>query len=612
MKRICLTYMVIWGILLPVRGQYYVSNNGNDEHPGSFSRPFKTIQHAALLMEAGDTCFIRGGHYRETIRPGSSGQADHPMVFTGYKDEVVVVLGTIPVAGWTVKSDRVIQAHVPQKVSQLLVNDERAQPASEPTLDPAQPYETEGWAALEAHADGTVKFKGKTNWPQNYWLGAYVRILTGRRWIAHMGRIFQSTGSEVSCLVRSEPWNDYNPEIYLGGGVGYIYGHIRALDAPGEWHWQNDTLYYHLRDGEDMHSIAAEARVRLRGFDGRSKSHIHLRNLNFICATVDFGRASHCRFENGSVLFPTPMFMYRSGWCRNEGQNKELSIDHWEGKGVHVSGRDNIVRNSYVANSWGDGISVGGKGNSVINCLVENCNWSATDAACISVTGTGHRIERNTLRNAARSILVNRFAESTDLIYNDLGHAGLMCEDLGMTYSYNTNGKGSVIAYNWVHDNHAESTASGIYLDNYDSNYVVHHNVIWNCTYAIQTNKPAHNHKIFHNTVWNCAHAQWAWGREGTMITGQAVINNISDKKWDVGNTFDSNLTVEGPFLMDPETHHFMPVIQSGALDTGILLPGINDQYIGKAPDVGAYEFGAPQWIPGSSVEPVTLDKIGF
>ena len=36
--------------------------------------------------------------------------------------------------------------------------------------------------------------------------------------------------------------------------------------------------------------------------------------------------------------------------------------------------------------------SVGGEGNRIENCLVEDCDWSATDAAAISVTGTDHVI----------------------------------------------------------------------------------------------------------------------------------------------------------------------------------------------------------------------------
>ncbi len=35
---------------------YYVSQNGDNGNPGSKDKPFKTIQKAADVMAAGDTC----------------------------------------------------------------------------------------------------------------------------------------------------------------------------------------------------------------------------------------------------------------------------------------------------------------------------------------------------------------------------------------------------------------------------------------------------------------------------------------------------------------------------------------------------------------------------
>ena len=32
----------------------------------------------------------------------------------------------------------------------------------------------------------------------------------------------------------------------------------------------------------------------------------------------------------------------------------------------------------------------------------------------------------------------------------------------------------------------------------------------------------------------------------------------------------------------------------SAAIDAGVVLPNINDDYSGKAPDLGAYEYGSP------------------
>ena len=62
-----------------------------------------------------------------------------------------------------------------------------------------------------------------------------------------------------------------------------------------------------------------------------------------------------------------------------------------------------------------------------------------------------------------------------------------MCKDLGIIYAGYQDGSGTGttrIAYNWVHDylrRFDTATSNGIYLDNYNRNFTVDHNVIWNC-----------------------------------------------------------------------------------------------------------------------------------
>ena len=42
---------------------YYVATNGDDKNPGTFDLPFKTISHAADLVNPGDTVLVRNGVY---------------------------------------------------------------------------------------------------------------------------------------------------------------------------------------------------------------------------------------------------------------------------------------------------------------------------------------------------------------------------------------------------------------------------------------------------------------------------------------------------------------------------------------------------------------------
>jgi hypothetical protein len=42
------------------------------------------------------------------------------------------------------------------------------------------------------------------------------------------------------------------------------------------------------------------------------------------------------------------------------------------------------------------------------------------------------------------------------------------------------------------------------------------------------------------------------------------------------------------------------PTMASAAIDAGVVIEGITDGYKGKAPDLGAYESGAPRWVAGA------------
>ena len=42
------------------------------------------------------------------------------------------------------------------------------------------------------------------------------------------------------------------------------------------------------------------------------------------------------------------------------------------------------------------------------------------------------------------------------------------------------------------------------------------------------------------------------------------------------------------------------PTKDSASIDAGIVVEGITDGYQGKAPDLGAYEFGGSHWVAGA------------
>ena len=105
----------------------------------------------------------------------------------------------------------------------------------------------------------------------------------------------------------------------------------------------------------------------------------------------------------------------------------------------------------------------------------------------------------------------------------------MLNDDAGATYAWGTDGKGSVIAYNWVHHSVQNHTV-GIYLDNFCKNFVVHHNVVWACgSSGITLNCDAHNHLVANNTIAQCpkAFGTFAYHRYTPDQTGTRIVNNL-------------------------------------------------------------------------------------
>lgn len=72
---------------------YYVSQNGDNGNPGSKDKPFKTIQKAADVMAAGDTCYVGEGKYTESVKVTNSGTKEAPIRFAAQAEGKVTING---------------------------------------------------------------------------------------------------------------------------------------------------------------------------------------------------------------------------------------------------------------------------------------------------------------------------------------------------------------------------------------------------------------------------------------------------------------------------------------------------------------------------------------
>ena len=108
----CIAVCVASCVMQAGAAEYFVAPDGCDQADGSSAKPWRTIQCAADVAKAGDVVTIRGGTYREWVKPAHAGRADAPIVYRAAKGERVVVTGADPVTGWTRRPDGLWMAKV--------------------------------------------------------------------------------------------------------------------------------------------------------------------------------------------------------------------------------------------------------------------------------------------------------------------------------------------------------------------------------------------------------------------------------------------------------------------------------------------------------------------
>jgi hypothetical protein len=81
---------------------YHVAVTGNDAAPGTADRPWRTLQHAADSVVAGDTVYVHGGTYAAGgLTFSRGGREGSPIVFGAAAGETVVLDGDVMVAPGT-------------------------------------------------------------------------------------------------------------------------------------------------------------------------------------------------------------------------------------------------------------------------------------------------------------------------------------------------------------------------------------------------------------------------------------------------------------------------------------------------------------------------------
>ncbi|MEM9827852.1 MAG: right-handed parallel beta-helix repeat-containing protein [Planctomycetota bacterium] len=589
--------------------------------------PWKTIGRAAAAMGPGETCMIRQGTYREAVVP-KTGQT-----FRGYKDEQVVVSGCNVVAPskWTPSGGDIYRASVNEPVYDVFVGGRYMDKARWPDADSDVMRKNE-WVPTTNGGKrdaGWVDFDQKL--PADFVGGFYTGHNGTNPFNFNHGRITSQSDNRIAVSHLNFRWWQGVPG-HIGPGTGNIIDHLNCLTTEKEWHWQDGTLYLYPPGGGNPNAMRVEARVRLYGFDCSGKDAVQIQGLNFVGASLLMDGSNDCVVDGCTFKYVSPWGKHYYSLGPTGGQS---DVNHYtvggpiDGTaGLYFKGNNNTLKNSVVMHGWGCLVTLLGSHSTVENNYIGDANWiTRQHTANITVSGKNQKILNNTLRySTGRMIAFILYdgspVKAITIRGNDCRRYAYAMFDGGTSCFY-TNGEndlgGAEISYNVIADNMTtdDRVSCGIYLDDGAHNATIHHNVIHggdHCRSGIFTHRGDKQIWVYHNSVWNVTRSAWlssVW--KGSRDTATMVYrNNHSGGLGYSQNGVTGSITqdhnrddVPAVELADVQKIDFrIQQAGSASIDAGTEIRGINDQYFGDAPDLGAFEFGGTDWKAGATVEP--------
>jgi len=524
----CVAFGVLQAAAAARGAVIYVSPNGNDGHDGAGPDPahaLRTIQEGVNRLRPGDTLRVRGGVYRETVVFPRSGRADAPITVEPYREEIVTISGCEPLSGWTLHDPEknIWKARMPWTLgkgrNQLFENGEvmiEARFPNEPSpglgmyvsgLSPLWPTFGE-FSIPDPKQPGRIVSPLLSGQPSDYWKGALYYGVHYEGWCAQTGVIESSRSGEILVGDRTRTWwfsgGRYRPEE----GRGMIVGHIHALDRPGEWCRQDDTVYLIPKHAGPPRNV--EAKRRHVAFDLSGRQYIRISRFRVRGASMRLDGSAFCTVDRCDLAYISHFIRQYSIGQVEHGRDTIRSGE----TGIYVSGHDSAFLNCSIRYSAGAGFYLRGYHHTIHNCLIDEVDYTShylnavTDAVADfnefeNVLVGGHVITFNTMRNAGRHFF-NFYGNGTSrqsrdrgpmdymgtlFAHNHLYNGMLQTKDAGFLTGYYSSGGtlnslNSQVAYNVMHDSFdifamRIHKLGIVYLDAGTCDVDLHDNLLW-------------------------------------------------------------------------------------------------------------------------------------
>lgn len=626
---------------------YYVAVEGNDQNPGNEDQSFKTIQRAADVMKAGDVCYIGQGVYRESVRLVESGSRDRPIRFVASADAKVIVDGTDVIdAKWSLHKGNIYKTNVRHEVKQLFLDGKMLIEARWPNMEfPRQLWSKEKWATSDVGSRHGRMVDAELSETGIDWTGG-IAVLNVAHQFYTWTRPVTNHGKGSATFTYDANLSDFSwrKGKYWAQGLVfeddcyYLYGKLEALDCEGEWFYDDKSriLYLWAPGGVDPSGHELKFKRRNYGFTATDIEYVQFEGFSFFGTAVCFNNSDNLSIEDCHFLYPCHGRRFHE-----PGYEEEDTYARIEGNG-------NTVRRCSFAYGSLTGLHVEGEGNLIENNILHDFGWEVTlKHVPLRVIGAGddkskgNVIRNNTVFNSGAPAIHFR-GRGTIVEYNHAYNA--LCgrsggsKDGSIVYTSSPDCADSVIRYNWVHGakppvdvNINWGGGIGIRGDDRTIRLTIHNNVVWNCGGAGILVKGDYN-KVFNNTVFDIGRSGKPTGNYIMMKSGPestaprhrnslkkvphfecenanseirnnvalTITSNWKSEEFPAGDNVTSNYRNREIRLMDIDDFDFRPAPGSKLIDAGEHIKGYTNGYKGKAPDIGAYEYGGKRWKAGA------------
>ena len=609
-------------------------------------------------LQPGDICWLRGGTYRsEHVAKQLKGTSDHPIVLAAYPGEAVVFDGSDPIdLPWRPHKKGLFKAPLEEAGWQLFFNGRMMTTARFPnaswedgsiwdltascrhvaegsrpgvTVDARPP---KGSKKSDEYDEGHVERALTDDSVNAVSLAASGVDYTGATAILHIGS-WLSWAQEIKThkkgsdtftysadfersgnmrrgggIFKSRPEFFHQKNIKHGEGYYFIEG-LQCLDAPGEWFYTpQDKMLYLMPPTDPKKPIEIKIKRRTYGLTLEDCEHVIVRGIDFFASTF---RLKDCRsvvVEDCSAMYPSYNKIVLGDFRRPEVT------------GIYGgSSAGNVIRNCRFEKMDGPGIEIEGTGN-----VIENCLFAEIDYTNLGTGGEGTLnairapktvFRRNTIHTTGNSEGI-RCGPQNLVELNHVYNMSLIQHDGSQINVGVSQQAGTILRQNWSHD----SLKASLRFDssnmgdpatvNYGTDGSMIRNVMWN---SGPMKIKGERHTIIGNTGFDgtagpCIAvldnpSMGGFNLESVTVNNFGALSGHFSRIKPVPGKAENNIQLDpgqdaANYLRDPKNRDFRPKAGSPLIDAGQVVEGM--EYVGQAPDIGAYEFGADQyWIPG-------------